>query len=341
MNKYALFILFIFFLILSTSCEKAIIHENKDNLNLEDFEKAWQVTKDQYPYFEIKGINWDALYDIYYPQAVSSEGDEVYNVLLEMFVHLKDGHMYLETEGGQQMSPWTPPRVIKDLYAFNPALIGKYFDNDLLIDSEENINYQILPENVGYMNICSFSGEYGFGEVNSIFNYFKNTTGLIIDIRHNSGGYIYNVDKVVGHLLLNPIPRHDYYFQYEKLEMDSIRPKGSYTYLNPVVLIVNGLSFSASEITTEVMKQIDNVTVIGDTTGGGSLGYVNEKYNGDFLLPSGKLFHIGNLDVRKYDGQPYETVGVVPDILVPQTENDILSGTDKQLEFAIGYIKSL
>ncbi len=335
--KYVvIFTLFIF----SIGCEKAIIPENKEDLNMEDFEMAWQITKDQYPYFDYKEIDWDELYETYHPQANASQGDEIYKVFLEMFAHLKDGHMYIEIEGGKQLIPWIPPRRIKDYYSFSPVLMGQYFESDLLLDDEEIFNYQTLPENIGYFNICTFDGKYKFSAVNDIFNYFKNTNGLIIDIRNNYGGDVHNVDKVVGHLIENPMPRNAYYYHYEQLEMDSIRPQGSYTYLNPIVLLVNGVSFSASEITTEIMKQIEQVTVIGDTTGGGSLGYLNKYANGDFRLPSGKLFHIGNLDVRKYNGMPFETVGVIPDILVPQTEADINSGHDLQLEYAIEYLKT-
>lgn len=326
--------------ILFIGCEKIIITENSENLNMEDFEMAWQITKDQYPYFEVKGIDWDELYIVYQPQASASQGDEIYTVLIEMFAHLKDGHMYIETEGGKQMTPWVPPRRTKDYYSFSPILIGYYFNTDLLLDVEEIFNYQILPENIGYFNICTFDGKYKFKAAPDIFNYFINTRGLIIDIRNNYGGDIHNVDKIAGHLLENPMPRNAYYFQGEQIEMDSICPLSSTPYLNPVVLLINGVSFSASEITTEIMKQIEHVTVIGDTTGGGSLGYLNKYANGDFKLPSGKLFHIGNLDVRKYDGLPFETVGVIPDILVPQTEADINSGHDLQLEFAIDYLKA-
>jgi hypothetical protein len=327
------------FIILNMGCEKLIIDENKEHNNLEDFEMAWQITHDQYPYFEWKGIDWQEVYDIYYPKAVASQGDEIYNVLLEMFAHLEDGHMHIETEGGQQMMPWIPPRRIKDLYALNSTLIGNYFNLDLLVDSEGIMNYQVLSENIGYLNIVTFEGKYNFNAVEEIFNYFKNTRGMIIDIRHNYGGDIHNVDKVVGHFLTNPIPRNPYYFQGEQIALDSIRPMGSFTYSKPSVLLINGVSFSASEITSVIMKQINHVTVIGDTTGGGSLGYLNKKYNGDFRLPSGKLFHIGNLDVRNYDGVPFETIGVVPDILVPQTENDIKAGHDLQLEYAINFLK--
>jgi len=123
------------------------------------------------------------------------------------------------------------------------------------------------------------------------------------------------------------------------LDLDSIQPYQNDQYFKPIVLLVNGVSFSASEITAETFKQkIPQATVIGDTTGGGSLGYLNASNNGDFRLPSGKLFHIGNLDVRKYNNEPYENIGIVPDIVIPQTEADILSGHDKQLEFAINFL---
>lgn len=318
-----------------------IIQEPSDNLNLEDFEMAWQVTRDNYPYFELKGVDWEEVYQVYYPKAAAAPGDEIYTVLLDMFAHLKDGHMYIETPGGKQLIPWVPTRRLKDIYAFKASVIGTYFEEELLIDEEENINYQVLPGNIGYLSIRSFSGEYNFKSLSGIFNYFRNTDGLIVDVRHNYGGDIHNVDKLVCNFIENIIPRNPYYNDFEQIDMDSIQPCGKYTYLNPVVLLINGVSYSGSEIAAEIFKeQVPQATIIGDTTGGGSLGYLNKYENGDFQLPSGKLIHIGNLDVRKYNNQPFENIGITPDILLPQTEADILSGHDRQLEYAIAFLQS-
>lgn len=341
MVRYRLFLVFIPLAFFLGGCEKAIIPENSENFNLEDFEVAWQTTKDHYPYFELKQVDWDILYDEYYPLAASSQGDEIYTVLIDMFAHLEDGHMYLELEGGAQMIPWFPTRRVKDQYAFNPTVIGTYFDKEILLCGEGIMNYQILPSNIGYLSISTFSGKYNFSYLWEIFELFRNTTGLIVDIRHNYGGDIHNVDKLVRNFIASPIRRNPYYYDFEEMEMDSIQPGGKYTYSNAVVLLVNGVSFSASEITTEIFKQkITQATVIGDTTGGGSLGYLNPANNGDFRLPSGKLFHIGNLDVRKYNYVPFENIGIVPDIVIPQTETDILAGKDIQLEYAIQFILS-
>jgi hypothetical protein len=341
MKKQSLILTLIICFFLFCGCEKIIIPESGEDLNMEDFEVAWQTTAERYPYFDLKNVDWDALYVEYYPKAAASQGDEIYPVLIDLFSHLKDGHMYLELEGGQQMIPWIPLRRKKDLYAFNAALIGRYFNEPVITCEEQVINYQILPQNIGYLNIRSFSGEYYLSELPQVFRYFSNTIGIIVDIRHNYGGDIHNVDKLVRNFIETPIPRNPYYYNFQPIEMDSIYPGGSYPYKNPGVLLINGVSYSASEITTEIFKQkIPQVTVAGDTTGGGSLGYLNAQNNGDFRLPSGKLFHIGNLDVRKYNNEPFENIGIVPDILVPQSKADIDAGHDRQLEFAIAYLLS-
>lgn len=99
-----------------------------------------------------------------------------------------------------------------------------------------------------------------------------------------------------------------------------------------VVVLINGSTFSAGELCTEVLKQLPNVTAVGDTTGGGSLG---SGEDGLYFLPSGKSMEIGFIDLRCYDGLPWEWLGIPPDIRVEQTEADILAGRDKQLEYAI------
>ena len=272
---------------------------------------------------------------------MSARGDEIYSVLLEMFAHLKDGHMYLETPGGRQMTAWVPDRRQKDIYSFKASLIGTYFDREILTDGEGVLNYQVLPVNIGYLDVQSFASEFRFSSMNTVFDYLRNTDGLIVDLRHNYGGDIHNVDRLIRNFIAERIPRNPYYFEFEEVPMDSIEPGGNYTYTHPVAVLINGVTFSSGEITSEIFKeQVPQATLIGDTTGGGSLGYLNRYENGDYRLPSGKLLHIGNLDVRKYNYEPFENIGILPDILLPQTEADIEAGHDLQLEFAIDFLLS-
>ena len=102
------------------------------------------------------------------------------------------------------------------------------------------------------------------------------------------------------------------------------------------MVLINGSTFSAGEFTTEILKQLPQVTTVGDTTGGGSVGGGDESL---YYLPSGKSIEIGFIDIRRYDGLPWEWLGIAPDIRVEQTETDILAGRDKQLDYAIEMLK--
>jgi len=86
------------------------------------------------------------------------------------------------------------------------------------------------------------------------------------------------------------------------------------------------------------MKQISGVTVVGDTTSGGSSGSTYSAL-AEYELPSGKRIYVGTTDWRGYDGLPLEWIGCPPDIRVEQTKEDIKKGRDKQLEFAINMMK--
>ena len=51
------------------------------------------------------------------------------------------------------------------------------------------------------------------------------------------------------------------------------------------------------------------------------------------------MIYIGTGYIERYDGQPFEWLGISPDIRVEQTEKDIQNGRDKQLEYAINMLK--
>jgi C-terminal processing protease CtpA/Prc len=110
-----------------------------------------------------------------------------------------------------------------------------------------------------------------------------------------------------------------------------------YRYDNPVVVLINGASLSAGEIFPEVMKQLPNVTLVGDTTAGAGCNDY-EATSGDLRLPSGRLIHIPTACLGLYAGGLLEWNGVSPDIRVPMTASDVAAGVDVQLEAAMGLL---
>jgi len=48
---------------------------------------------------------------------------------------------------------------------------------------------------------------------------------------------------------------------------------------------------------------------------------------------------IGTIDLRRYDGLPWEWPGIPPDVRVVQTGADAEQGIDRQLEYAISLLE--
>jgi hypothetical protein len=327
--------------ILIVSCADMIVTPNDANKNMEDFEALWQRVDKVYPFLDFKKINWDSVYTVYYPRVAAAKGDEFYPILNDLLSVLKDGHIYYKTDGGGQVYPFYPQRYYRDRHAYSPFVVRSYFNGELIVTESKSAEYGILPANIGYVFLSDFQENYLALEFPGILDYLKNTTGLIIDIRQKRGGSFGNVEAVVTRFMSEPMDMPEYYRLGEPVDLPQFQPQGPFTYTNPVVVIVNGSTFSAGEWTTEILKQLPTVTVIGDTTGGGGVASSNASAEtiGEYTLPSGKVVYIGTEYMKRYDGQPLEWLGVPPDIRVLQTEEDIKQGRDKQLEYAISMLK--
>ena len=300
---------------------------------MEDFNSAWKTTKSVYPFFKYKGINWDSLYSIYKPLAAAAKGDEIYNVLISMYSKLKDGHVDIITESGFYIQTYIPPRVIRDRVTFDLSAVKKYFDKKLLVTSDNNIEYGILSDNIGYIRIPTLVPDLK-GSFSNALNYVKNTKAIIIDVRNNEGGTDYNSEYFVSRLILSSIESLPVQFAAGGILQYPIQPSGPYQYTKPVALLINGACFSACEDFAAMMQGVPTVTEIGDTTAGAS--GAPEIYP----LPSGKKIRISTKDIMRLDKKPIEWNGIIPDILVTQTREDISQGIDRQLERAIQFLDS-
>ncbi len=305
---------------------------------MEDFEASWKRVNTVYPYLEYKHINWDSLYTVYKPQAEQARGDEIYTVLVDMLSELKDMHVHVITEGGRSISTYLAPRWVKDKYAYSPIVVRNYFDKELKITGEGRIEYEIIPGNIGYIYMATFDEDYLINYFSVALDYVKNTKALILDIRHNNGGSYQSIEAVVSRFIISPLEKPEFYVLGELIPLPPFEPQGSFQYINPVVVLINGVSYSAADFFPEIMKQISTITVVGDTTGGGSSGSTSSAH-AEYRLPSGKKIEVGTTDLRRYDGLPWEWLGVAPDIRVVQTEEDINQGRDKQLEYAIEMLR--
>ncbi|MFZ4455781.1 MAG: S41 family peptidase [Bacteroidales bacterium] len=316
-----------------TSCNKLISSTEENNQNQRDFEYLNQLVKTKYPFLKFKHINWDSLVSAYQPRVDQAQGDEVYPVFHSLLSNLKDGHIQLITEGGFPMQTYIWPRY-KDHTSFSQVVISTYFNQKLQLAGEGNFAYGILPNNAGYIYLSSFEEGDWATDIDKILRDLSNTKGLILDVRNNGGGSSNISDVIISRFISTHITETFYYKDGTINSQLQIQPSGFVKYYKPVVILINGASFSCAELLPDLMKQLPNVTTVGDTTGGGG---GSTQF---FTLPSRKRIRMPYaFFVQSKDSKMVEWNGIVPDIVVPQTAADVANGVDKQLEQAIKLLK--
>jgi carboxyl-terminal processing protease len=340
--KIRAIILSIILAFLFAVCDKQSTEVDMSAINMNDFEAAWNRINDVYPFFDFKKIDWDSIYFVYRPRVEQAEGIEFHSVLHDLLAELKDAHVYYQLILGGPVIPYYTPRQIRDRDVFSLELVKTYFDKELRASEQGTAKYGIIADSIGYIYLSNLEYDDVTNEFPSIIEYLKNTRGLIIDLRENQGGTIQNIQVVISKFLMSQLAWPKYYFLGELLHLDPLQPSNSFTYTKPVVLIINGIVLSAGESTSEIMKQLPQVTAIGDTTagGGGAASSHSVETMGNFDLPSGIMINIPTGYGLRYDGQHFEWNGVPPDIRVEQTKEDVHNGKDKQLEFALEFLIS-
>lgn len=313
-------------------CSELIINEPVKNNHLEDFEAVRQIVKDNYPFLEFKRINWDSIYNVYLPAIQESEGDDYMAIIVDMLKELQDGHVGIRTKGGSYIGCYNLPRRVKDYYKYNALNIENYLSANLELTASNNISYCHISGDLGYIRISTFSSNDWISEIDNAISEFKNSEGLIIDVRHNEGGSNLNTNFVVKRFLKDSLIRAGFKIGEEFYTGQVLYPYLPVNYNKSVVVLINGVCFSSTEDFIQDMQQIENVTIIGDTTGGGSSA---PEY---FDLPSGLQIRISMYFFLKYNKTPIEWNGIFPDIRITNTIQEVENGTDKQLEYAIDYL---
>lgn len=331
MNANTLVLASLILCLLFSGCSDLLVNEPASDQNLADFQRTWEIAATNYPFFEFKKINWDSLYSVYRPRAQQSRGDEIYLLLSDLLSYLKDGHVTISTEGGYEVSTFVSPRF-GDRRAFSPEVIRRYFKSPLRLAGGNRIAYGFIISSIGYIHFSTFKKGNWVVEVDGIMEYFSNASKMIIDVRNNTGGSSSSYDFVISRFANTPI-KETFIFKSGETQSWTIKPSGKFPSKDAVVILINGASFSGSEVFAELMRQLPYTIVVGDTSGGGG-GAVRT-----FTLPSGKRLQIPIKYFVRLDGRMVEWNGIIPDIVVEQSEADIIQARDRQLETAVNLLK--
>lgn len=183
-----------------------------------------------------------------------------------------------------------------------------------------------IEDNIGYIQIASFISNTIPNEFIEALENTSSTSGIIIDLRGNTGGLLSNavfisnlfIDKGK---LVSIVGRNGYRYDVQAQNSDININK-------PIVIIVDQTSASATEIFAGAMKDWHKAKIVGTKTYG--KGMVQK------IIPMPNETGI-NLTIAKYltpNGIDINKKGISPDIKVHFTKNDIETRTDAQLESA-------
>ena len=195
--------------------------------------------------------------------------------------------------------------------------------------------YRLLNKgsDIGYINLAPLED----GEVPLIKREFKNTKGMIIDLRtypsqagHLLAPWFVSSDTIfVKYTQANP--DHPGEFVFTRRETDFIQ-KAAETYQGKVVVLVNENTLSEGEYQAMMFRAGQHTTIIGSQTAGAD-GRVSE-----ISLPGGIKTWFSGLGVYYPDGTQTQRIGIVPDIEVHPTIRGIREGRDELLDKAIEFI---
>lgn len=297
-----------------------------------NFDALWIIMDEHYAFFDYKDVDWNEVRARYREKLTSGmTSQELFDLCGDMLKELRDGHTNLiAAHDVSRYWIWEQYPV-----NYDARLIDEHYLN-FDYRRATGIKYALLDNNIGYMYYETFVSNIGEGNLDLVFSYLSTADGLIIDVRSNGGGYLTNVETLVGRFIDRRIHAgsiqhkagvghndmsepYDYYFEPTKNHIH---------YLKPVVVIANRGSFSATNNFVSIMKSLPQVTIVGDVTGGGSgLPFTSE-------LPNGWNVRFSSCPIRDAQGNITE-FGVEPDVRVDQTADDTARGHDTLLDAAI------
>jgi len=206
------------------------------------------------------------------------------------------------------------------------------------------IEAEILDESgLGYIKINTFSDDYNLmaqlwdRTIRDLIE--QEVPGIIIDVRLNGGGSSGLARDFAGYFFDEDVElmQRSYYneatgqFEYQDY-VSRILP-GPVYYDGPIAVLVGPNCVSACEGFSYSLSLRDDVTVLGYSPTAGAYGEVGR---GQYDLPAGLSMQFPTGRSETLDGVlVIEGTGVVPDILVPLTEEGVLRFVDTVLEAAI------
>jgi C-terminal processing protease CtpA/Prc len=174
-------------------------------------------------------------------------------------------------------------------------------------------------------------------KIDQAFDKAKNFKALILDLRDNGGGYVTNIQRLLGNLF-----DHDVKIGDEKMRKETkpliAKSRGDKAYKGKLVVLVNAASASASEVFSRVIQIEKRGVIVGDQTAGAVM--TSRRYSKSTGLGAIVFYGVSitESDLIMTDGNSLEKKGVTPDNVVLPTGAEIAGDRDVVLSKAASLV---
>lgn len=332
------------------------------------FDLFWQTFREQYAFFEQRGMDWQGIRAMYRPRVnPKMSPDELFNIFKEILQPLNDGHVHLYLGAGRHFHAGDNIVLKRLREAFESQKRVTEFGNFVGIWASglkqtvsENLltgpvrrvaNDQIwwgsINDQIGYINIFLLTNFIKGGGWKSraeqlklldevfdeIFQAFDSKSAILLDLTHNQGGFDEASDLIASRFADRR--RHVLTIQPAGVPLNYsqqifVTPSSRTRFTKPVYVLTSPITVSAGEGLVAMLKAFPHVRQVGEATRGYFSGILNKP------LPSGLAISVTNQRVMSPEGHPYEVEGNSPDISLDVfAAGDLHSGYRRALDSTI------
>lgn len=297
---------------------------------------VWRDVDRHYSLFMAKGVDWDSLHDAYSARASEARNDSALaEVLGAMLAELRDVHVGLSVGSRHYHYTGYDSRPA----FFDPNVVAYYLTDRGPAPNGHMARGHATPD-IGYLWILHFARSGFDVDIDESLERLASVPAMIIDVRDNPGGELTNMvtvasrfadrDRTYGFRQFRDGPRHTDLSPPQPLV---VSPAGSRRFQGPVAVLTNRKSSSAAEAFVLAMRSLPNVTIVGDSTAGGS-GNANARE-----LPNGWTYRFPIAMLLDERRASFEEIGLVPDIWVRGSAEELAANRDGALDTALAVIR--
>jgi carboxyl-terminal processing protease len=185
-----------------------------------------------------------------------------------------------------------------------------------------------MKGDIAYLKVSQFIGETkSSAQRAASLILTKKPKGIVLDLRNNPGGYLDAAVDLASLFIKEGVIVYEQEKSGDRQEMQATG--GAKLFDLPLVVLINGGSASGSEIVAGAIQDYKKGLLIGEKTFGKGTVQSFEELKGGSTL---------RITVAKWltpNGRAINEQGLIPDIEIKMSEEDINAGRDPQLERAI------